>query len=106
MKSADGFGIRAEEKPGPLRISIRRVLKQLNNPEFVAMMLERKLLEEDDIYSWALLDSSCCSEIQPRPKIVTAVVNCSKKGVRGSERSARSGQIEDMRENPSRWSRV
>lgn len=43
-----------KKKPRPLRLSTRRALKQLNNPEFVAMMLERKLLEENDIYSWTL----------------------------------------------------
>ena len=32
-----------------LRLSTRRVLRQLSNPEFVAMMLERKSLEENDM---------------------------------------------------------
>ena len=43
-----------KKKTPALRLSTRRALKQLNNPEFVAMMLERKSLEENDIYSWTL----------------------------------------------------
>ena len=42
----------SKKKPLALRLSTRKVLKQLINPEFVAMMLERKSLEENDIYWW------------------------------------------------------
>jgi transposase len=45
-----------KKKTQALRSSTLKVLKQLINPDYVAMMLERKPLEEKGIYSWTRLD--------------------------------------------------
>jgi putative transposase len=45
-----------KKKPLPLRLSTRRVLKQLITPECVATMLARRLWGENDIWLWIPLD--------------------------------------------------
>lgn len=61
-----------KKKVRPLRSLTLKALRLLATAEFAAMMQERRLREESDIYSWIHLDS-CSSAWSTRPRSKTAM---------------------------------